>query len=285
MEREKKYEQLSKDCPKVFQEAFKHTSRGRLDKAAHHWLVPRVRNYYGTESDGRSGVLDRIIRDLIHEFPDLHPNFLKLKDSSMEKEYLASLRNVVSVAASGIKAALGNPSKFQNIDKDVVKFLTGNTLPPRAHDLWAKFKIKQAKEAAEQAAKREKEQPCSEPIGSRDQSENELEKPFNYPAEWDQVYAGHVKTHGKKFAANHRLKFEQDFRTERFDQLPTQEKKIWEEQAAKLEKPFDRLDIIASGMPFMNHVFKRFAEIAEVPMLVILGAPDFQNPREVVIYQ
>ncbi|KIO26896.1 hypothetical protein M407DRAFT_23838 [Tulasnella calospora MUT 4182] len=271
--REEEYERLSKDCPKVFQEAFKHTARGRLDKVAHHWLVPRVQNYYLTQPDGRSGLLDRIVRDLVNEFPDLHPNFLKLKDSSMEKDYLASLRNMVSVAASGVKSALGNPTKVENIDKDIIKFLTGTTVAPRAHDLWAKCMIKKAKEEAEKLGESDTDRP-----------ERPSDRTPNILTDWEAHFDEAVKIHGKKYANSHRLELEQDFRKKKFEELLPEERKIWDVQAATFEKPYDRLEVVANGLPFMNHVFKRFAETAEIPMLVLLGAPDFRNPREVIIY-
>ncbi|KAG9044325.1 hypothetical protein FS837_008341 [Tulasnella sp. UAMH 9824] len=274
---EEHYESLSKSCPKVFQEAFKHTARGRLDKVAHHWLVPRVKNYYETHSDGRGGLLDRIVRDLVNEFPDLHPNFLQLKDSSMEKEYLSSLRNTISVAASGIKSALGNPNKVEKIDKDVVKLLTGTTAPTRPHDLWANWVLKKAKEEAEERERSGAKNP-------ERLTEKDGEKSLDLLGQWKAFYDGIVKTQGKKYASDHRLKLEQDFRKKKFEDLPLAERKIWEDHASKLERPFHRLDIVASGLPFINHLLKRFAELAGVPMLVLVGAPDPHNPREVIIY-
>lgn len=195
----------------------------------------------------------------------------------MEKEYLASLRNTISVAASGIKSALGNPIKVDKIDKDVVKLLTGATAPTRAHDLWANWMLKKAKDEAEERERNGATNP--------ERSSEDMEMSLDLLVEWKAFYDGIVKAHGKKWASDHRLKFEQDFRKKKFEEVPLQERKIWEDQASKLERPFHRLDIVASGLPFINHMLKRFAELAEVPMLVLVGAPDPHNPREVIIYQ
>lgn len=195
----------------------------------------------------------------------------------MEKEYLTSLRNTISVAASGIKSALGNPNKVEKIDKDVVKLLTGAAAPTRAHDLWATWMLKRAKEEAEEREKNGAKE--SEGLSEKDG------KALDLLIEWKAFYNGIVKAHGKKYASDHRLKFEQEFRKKKFEELPLQERKIWEDQASKLERPFHRLDIVASGLPFINHMLRRFAELAGVPMLVLVGAPDPHNPREVIIYQ
>ncbi|KAG8972487.1 hypothetical protein FRC05_009840 [Tulasnella sp. 425] len=270
-ERQTHYEEQSAKYPKVFQDAFKHTERGRLDKYPHLWLIPRLHNYFYTSRDGRTALLDRIIRDLIQEFPDLHPNFLKLRDVTMEKEYLAALRNVVFVAISGIKGALENPTKVENIDKDVVKHLTGAMVPLRPHDLWAKAELAKPKEEATDADQVAGETaPLTESPSLQDQ--------------WEAVFDEAKKTHGVKAANRTRLKLEQKFRKQKFDQLPAAEKKFWNDLAAESEKPVDPTTALATGLPFVNLVNKRFSDLAQVPMVILMGAPDPSNPGKILVY-
>lgn len=276
-ERELEYQKRSEDCPLIFQEAFKHTARGRLDKTAHLWLIPRIHNYYNTDQDGRSNLLDRIVRDLVHEFPDLHPNFLKLRNSAMEKEYLSSLRNLVSVAASGIKSTLGNPSKVEAINKDVVKQLTGPKTASRPHDLWMKSVLDRLKD--------------EEPEMDSDDSEaaqlrrRQLAEARDIQAAWDTVYDDTKEKHGAKYAKKHRLRIEQEFRQAKFSQLGEEVQAIWEGLAVEADKAIDPTTALIGGMPFVNLVTKRFGEIAKVPLVIMIGAPDLQNPGQYLVYQ
>lgn len=271
-ERKAEYGNRSREHPKLFQEAFKHTARGRLDCDVHLWLVPRIYNYYYTPREGRTELLDRIVRDLVEEFPDLHPEFHKLRDSSMEKEYLTGLRNTVCVATSGVKAALENPAKVDNIDKDVVKHLTGTAAPSRAHDLWAKTVL------ARTGDRKETE--------GLELSDTNGESPLTLQEEWDAEFAEAVRVHGKKKAAQNRLKLEQEFRKKKFDKLPDVEKKVWEDLAAtEVERPVDPMTALTTGLPFLNVVLKRFSHLSESTVVLLLGAPDYANPGKILVYQ
>ncbi|KIO29008.1 hypothetical protein M407DRAFT_6486 [Tulasnella calospora MUT 4182] len=272
--REAEYKTLSENYPLIFREAFKHTARGRLDRAAHLWLVPRVHNYYHTSQDGRSSLLDRIVRDLVHEFPDLHPNFLKLKDSLMEKEYLTSLRNLVSVATSGIKSTLENPSKVESINRDIVKQLTGANGPSRPHDLWIKSILDRLKEDELEA----------DNDGDAGRRQEELAEARALEAEWTARYNQIKKVHGSKYATRHRLKHEQEFRKEKFGNLSPETQAIWDDLAEKVDSAIDPVTALVTALPFVNLVNKRFCEIAKVPMIIMVGAPDQQHPGQFLVY-
>ncbi|KAG8901154.1 hypothetical protein FRC00_008741 [Tulasnella sp. 408] len=271
-ERQESYARESVNHSKVFQDAFKHTARGRLDKHAHLWLIPRLHNYYDTKSrDARSALLDRIIRDLIHEFPDLHPNFFKLRDTSMEKDYLNALRNVVFVAISGIKPALQNPSKVENIDKEIVKQLSGAGAPRRPHDLWARDQQEKAKAEQSKAAQ----------SGEKKPSNGES----NLDSEWHTVFEEAKVALGVETATKHRLELEQKFRKQKFELLSEAEKTIYNDMAADPKKPIDPTAALISGLPYLNLVVKRFTDLAEVPMVILMGARDPSNPERILVFQ
>ncbi|KAG9025763.1 hypothetical protein FS837_004822 [Tulasnella sp. UAMH 9824] len=274
--REAGYQDECEKCPLVFQEAFKHTARGRLDKIAHIWLVPRIHNYYQTDQEGRSSLLDRIVRDLVHEFSDLHPNFLKLKNFSMEKDYFTGLRNLVSVACSGIKSNLENPSKVESINKEIFQRLTGSVVPSRPHDMWYKSIIDRLKEP-----EGEEEEDNSEAA--------ELRKKLLAEARalqdgWEATYNSAKNIHGAKYAVNNRLKIQQEYRKEKFGKAPNEEQAFWVENAAKAEKAIDPITALISALPIVNLVNTRFCEIAKVPMVIMIGAPDHQNPGQYIVY-
>ncbi|KAG8925863.1 hypothetical protein FRC01_009602, partial [Tulasnella sp. 417] len=274
--REKEYEKKSEDCPLVFREAFKHTARARLDKVAHLWLVPRVHNYYHTHSEGRSDLLDRIVRDLVHEFADLHPNFLKLKDASMEKDYLGSLRNLVSATSSSIKSTLENPSKVEAINKEVIKHLTGSVVASRPHDLWYSSIVDRLKEEDGGMEKDE-----GEPGKIR---QAQLAEAQALEQGWNEAYDEVKNGKGAKHASRHRLKLQQEYRKAKFGQIGEEEQRIWEENAAEADRPVDPTTALISGLPFVNLVNRRFAELAKVPLVILVGAPDHQNPGRYLVY-
>ncbi|KAG9017570.1 hypothetical protein FRB90_000703 [Tulasnella sp. 427] len=269
-EREAAYEDLSKQCPLVFQNVFKHTARARLDRMARFWLVPRIQNYYFTPTECRKALLNRIVRDMFHEFPDLHPNFLKLKNATEERKYLIAVWNVVSHAACSLKSTLENPTKIDNIDKDIVRHLMGTAGPVRPHDLWARSLT-------------------DRPGGEASQDIEPGDRPEdgdgpNVLAEWDAMFEEVKAQHGDKYASRNRLKLEQDFRKDKFSKLSEEEQKIWADLAANSDRLVDSTTALATGLPLVNLMLKRFAGIAEVPMVVILGAPDLQNPGKVLVY-
>ncbi|KAG8902566.1 hypothetical protein FRC00_002450 [Tulasnella sp. 408] len=277
--REAEYKTLSENFPLVFREAFKHTARGRLDRVAHLWLIPRVHNYYHTKSDGRSALLDRIVRDLVHEFPDLHPNFLKLKNSAMEKEYLTSLRNLVSVATSGIKSALDNPSKVESIDKDIIKQLTGTNRPSRPHDLWATSLLN--------LLKTEDKEPGSDMESDDDDDDNREEQLTQARAlrsGWEEMYDQVKKTKGAKCASRNRLKLQQDYWKRKFELLSEEQQAFWGDLAGKTDRSIDPVAALEKALPFVNKVIRRFCEITKIPMVVLAGAPDQQNPGKFTVY-
>ncbi|KAG9047219.1 hypothetical protein FS837_002781 [Tulasnella sp. UAMH 9824] len=275
--REAEYKARTENLPLAFREAFKHTARGRLDKVAHLWLIPRVHNYYQTKPDGRSALLDRIVRDLVHEFPDLHPNFLKLKSSSMEKEYLTSLRNLVSVAASGIKSALENPSKVEKIDKEIIKLLTGTNRPSRPHDLWATSLL--------DLLKTEEKETGSDIEGDDDDDrEEQLAQARALKSGWEEAYNQFKKTEGAKRASRNRLKLQQEYWKSNFEMLPEKQQAVWVDLAGKADPSMDPEATLAKALPFVNLVNRRFCEITKIPMIILAGAPDPQNPGKFIVY-
>ncbi|KAG8914635.1 hypothetical protein FRC00_011930 [Tulasnella sp. 408] len=242
-ELEASYERQSANYPAVFQQAFKHTAHGRLDKHAHLWLIPRLYNYYHSRSrEQRTALLNRIIQDLVAEFPDLHPNFLKLCDVVMENKYLDSLRNVVFVAIGGIKSTLENPSKIENIDKDMIKRLTGTTLPPRPHDLWASTELAKIQDRPDTA-------PATAPG-----KEGSSQQVPNLKDDWKAFLEEAKKTQGAEAGSKHRLKLQQEFRKLKFGQLPEAEQQIYIDGAKASNKPIDPVTALVSGLPFLNLV-------------------------------
>ncbi|KAG9011577.1 hypothetical protein FRB90_007158 [Tulasnella sp. 427] len=239
------YTRESLRFPKIFQDAWKHTQRGRLDKYPHLWLVPRLYNYFYTDDQGgRSAILNRTVEDLFKEFPNLHPNFQRLRDAKMERDYLEAIRNVVFVAVNGIKSTFGNPTKVENIDKEIVKHLTGTAQAPRPHDLWAKAELAKSME---------------------DDPEPSTTKSFR--SQWEAVLAEAEAELGQKF-----------------NQLPEAEQKIWSDLAANPEASVDSATALATGLPFVNLVVKRFNELTHVPMVILMGAPDPSHPGKILVY-
>lgn len=190
----------------------------------------------------------------------------------MEKEYLGGLRNTISVATSGVKSALENPARADNIDKDVVKYLTGAAAPARPHDLWAKAELEASK--------------CEEKPEGQTLAPEAGELPLTLQQEWDAEFAELKKVHGARSATRNRLKLEQEFRKSKFDKLPDAEKKIWEElAAAETDQPIDPSTALITGLPFLNIVMKRFSQLSKSSVVLLLGAPDPANPGKILVYQ
>lgn len=196
----------------------------------------------------------------------------------MEKEYLTSLRNLVSVATSGIKSALENPSKVENIDKEIVKQLTGTNRPSRPHDLWATSLL--------DLLKTEEKEPGSELEGDDDEAcQGQLAQARALRSGWEEAYNEVKKTEGAKHASRHRLKLQQEYWKKEFEQQSEEEQGFWVELAGKAERSLDPAAALAKALPFVNLVNRRFCEITKVPMVILVGAPDQRNPGKFVVYQ
>lgn len=195
----------------------------------------------------------------------------------MEKEYFTGLRNLVSVACSGIKSNLENPAKVEAINKEIIKRLTGAVVPSRPHDLWFKSIVNRLKEPQEEGD--------DENIEAAELRQKLLAEAQALQDGWETTYNRTKDLHGAKYAANHRLKLQQEYRKEKFGKAPEEEQAFWVESAAKAEKAIDPMTALMSAMPFVNLVNGRFCEIAKVPMVIMIGAPDHQNPGQYIVYQ
>lgn len=149
------HDRAYKNCPLVFQEAFKGTARGLFDSEVHRWLVPILWNYHNrTQRGDRIQYLQSTIRDLFKVFRDLHPDFLKLKDVEMELDYHSRIRNRISTAYYQIARTLKIPGKLEFIDKEVVKYLVEGGTRQRPHDLWARAEIAKGGDESEDSGDR-----------------------------------------------------------------------------------------------------------------------------------
>lgn len=260
------HEKACKKCPLVFQEAFKGTARGLFDREVHVWLVPILWNYHNrVQRQDRIRFLQSTVRDIFQTFKDLHPDFLKLKDVEMELEYQLKIRNRISSAYYQIARTMKIPGKLEFIDKEVVKYLVEGGHRPRPHDLWAKAEIAKGQDDGEGL-------------------EGEDAIP-TYVKEWAAEATHHQQTMSKKKWHENRLQIEQDFRKNMFEALNETEKAFWVAQANVDEKPVDEMAALARGLPFVTLVLDRFSKLTGVPLLVMLGAPDYNDPGKLLVYQ
>ncbi|KAG9044756.1 hypothetical protein FS837_007580 [Tulasnella sp. UAMH 9824] len=268
------HERAFKNCPLVFQEAFKGTARGLFDSEVHRWLVPILWNYHNrTQRGDRIQYLQSTIRDLFKVFRDLHPNFLKLKDVAMELEYHNKIRNRISTAYYQIARTLRIPGKLEFIDKEVVKYLVEGRTRKRAHDLWAKAEIAKGGDDSEgSGADADKES---------DADDNEAS---TYVKDWQAEVAQQRKSMSKKKWKANRLQVEQEFRKREFAKLDQTAKAFWEAQVNADEKPVEEMAGLARGLPFVNLVVSRFSKLTGTPVLVLVGAPDYNDPQKLLVY-
>lgn len=264
------HEMACKKCPLVFQEAFKGTARGLFDREVHVWLVPILWNYHNrVQRQDRIRFLQSTIRDLFQVFKDLHPDFLKLKDVEMELEYHVKIRNRISSAYYQIARTMKIPGKLEFIDKEVVKYLVEGGNRPRPHDLWAKAELAKGNDEGEGLE-----------AGALNEGPSDT-----YASEWQAEANRLQKSMSTKKWLAHRLHLEQEFWKSRFNTLNETEKAFWTAQANIDEKPVDEMAALARGLPFVTLVLDRFSKLTGVPLLVMLGAPDYNDPGKLLVYQ
>lgn len=260
-------QQRSEACPAVFQHALKSSAKGNFDVQVHWWLTPVLQRYHllGEDRQARSRYLrGSVLPDMFKVFPDLHPDYIKVRDAEMEKAYLDKTCNTISAAYHQLRTKLKVPGKLEVVDKEVIKWLSEPSQPPRPHDLWARSQLDHDKAT------------------NPDQRQS---GPTQFAKDWKEKKAEYREELGsEKWEAN-RLSLEQDFRKKAFDNLSDDEQKIWIRQASAESKPVDKMTAFVRGLPFVTHVVKRFTELAQVPMAILLGAPDPQEPGKLLIYQ
>ncbi|KAG8933460.1 hypothetical protein FRC01_009128 [Tulasnella sp. 417] len=263
------HERAFKNCPLVFQEAFKGTARGHFDREVHMWLVPILWNYHNrTQRGDRIQYLQSTIRDLFKVFRDLHPDFLKLKDVEMELDYHGKIRNRISTAYYQIARTLKIPGKLEFIDKEVVKYLVEGGTRQRAHDLWAKAEIAKGGSDSDES----------------DADGDEVPSASTFVKDWQAEMERQQRTMSSKRWRDHRLEIEQEFRKREFEKLGETAKAFWNAQANADEKPVDEMAGLARGLPFVNLVLSRFSKLTGAPVLVLVGAPDYNDPTKLLVY-
>lgn len=272
------HDRAYKNCPLVFQEAFKGTARGLFDSEVHRWLVPILWNYHNrTQRGDRIQYLQSTIRDLFKVFRDLHPDFLKLKDVEMELDYHSRIRNRISTAYYQIARTLKIPGKLEFIDKEVVKYLVEGGTRQRPHDLWARAEIAKGGDESEDSG--------AEADKGSDAGVDEEASASTYVKDWQAEMERQKKTMSKKKWLDNRLQLEQEFRKREFAKLGETAKAFWNAQANADEKPVDEMAGLARGLPFVNLVLSRFSKLTGTPVLILVGAPDYNEPTKLVVYQ
>lgn len=265
MEKIRAIQERSEQCPVVYQHALKSSAKGNFDAQVHWWLTPVFRNYHllGEDRKVRSRYLcDTVLPDLFKQFPDLHPDYIKVRDTAMEKYYLDKIRNTISAAYHQLRPKLAVSGKVEMVDKEIIKCLTETSQPSRPHDLWAR-----------------------DQLDSLDENGKEEQAPSQFAKDWDAKKAQCVAALGVEKWEEMRLSIEQEFRKAAFERSPEAEQELWTRKANEKKKPVDKMTALTRGLPFFTRVAKRFGELAEVPMAILIGAPDPQDPSQLVIYQ
>ncbi|KAG9041029.1 hypothetical protein FS837_012807 [Tulasnella sp. UAMH 9824] len=250
-------QERSEQCPVVYQHALKSSAKGNFDAQVHRWLTPVFRNYHllGENRQARSRYLREIVLpDLFKQFPDLHPDYIKVRDTKMEKDYLDKIRNTISAAYHQLRPKLAVSGKVEMVDKEIVKCLTETSQPPRPHDLWARDQL--------------------DPLDENGEEKNDLSQ---FAKDWEAKKAQCLEALGAEEWEDMRLSIEQEFRKAAFERRPAAEQDLWTRKASAKKKPVDKMIALIRGLPFFTHVAKRFGELAEVPMAILIGAPDPQD--------
>lgn len=151
---------------------------------------------------------------------------------------------------------------METVDKEVIKWLTETSQPPRPHDLWARDQLE-----------------------NKDADGKPKKEPSQFAKDWDVKAKQSLATLGPKAWADNRLSIEQEFRKAEFERRPGAEQEIWTRRANAKNKPVDKMTALIRGVPFATHVLKRLGDLAEVPIAILIGAPDPQDSSKLVIYQ
>lgn len=251
VERIRAIQERSEQCPAVYQHALKSSAKGNFDAQVHWWLTPVFRNYHllGENRNGRSRYLrETVLPDLFKQFPDLHPDYIKVRDTKMEKDYLDKIRNTISAAYHQLRPKLAVSGKVEMVDKEIIKCLTEASQPPRPHDLWARDQL--------------------DPLDE----DGEEKEPSQFAKDWEAKKAQCVELLGAEEWEDMRLAIEQEFRKAAFERRPDDEQDLWTRKASAQKKPVDKMIALVRGLPFFTRVAKRFGELAEVPIAVLVGA-------------
>lgn len=89
----------------------------------------------------------------------------------------------------------------------------------------------------------------------------------------------------KKKWKDNQLEVEQEFWKREFRKLDETVKAFWEAQANADKKPVDEMAGLAQGLPFINLVLSHFSKLTGTPVLVLVGAPDYNDPQKLLVYQ
>ncbi|KAG8919527.1 hypothetical protein FRC01_001244 [Tulasnella sp. 417] len=222
-------QQRSEACPATFQNVLKSSAKGNFDA----------------------------------QFPDLHPDYIKVRDAEMEKLYLDKTCNTISAAYHQLRSKLKLTGKVESMDKMIIKWLSEPSQPPRPHDLWARSQLNRSDAT---------DSPGPSPVLTQ------------FAKDWQVKKAASLEQLGPEEWEAKRLAIEQEFRKKAFENLVEAERNIWIRQAKAEEKPVDKMTALIRGLPFVTHVVKRFADLAEVPMAILLGAPDPTQPGGLAVY-
>lgn len=114
-----------------------------LDEIVEFWLCPRVYHYVRLPKGGaRSAYSNLVVAELLEEFDDLHPDYLKFKSIEAEVVYLNALKHIIHRRAHTMTTNL-KKSGYRVLEKDLDsagwKHFQKIYQPrkKRAHDLWA----------------------------------------------------------------------------------------------------------------------------------------------------
>lgn len=195
----------------------------------------------------------------------------------MELDYHNKIRNRISTAYYQIARTLKVPGKLEFIDKEVVKYLVEGGTRQRPHDLWARAEIAKGGDGSEE----------SDADGDKESDAGGEEAPSTstYVKDWQAEMELQQKTMSKKKWRDNRLQVEQEFRKREFAKLDETAKAFWDAQANADEKPVDEMAGLARGLPFVNLVLSRFSKLTGTPVLVLVGAPDYNDPQKLLVYQ
>ncbi|KAG8915273.1 hypothetical protein FRC00_005983 [Tulasnella sp. 408] len=254
----------AEECPAVYHHVLKSSAKGNFDAQVHWWFTPIFRNYHliGEDRQARSRYLrNSVLPDLFRQFPDLHPDYIKVQDTKMERAYLDRVCNTISSAYHQLRPKLAVAGRVETVDKEIIKWLTEPSQPPRPHDLWAR-----------------------DQLDSNDANGKPKKELSQFAKDWQAKTTECLATLGAKTWVDNRLSIEQEFRKAAFAKRPEAEKDLWNRRANAKNKPVDKMTALIRGFPFATHVLRRFSDIAEVPIAILIGAPDPQDSSKLIIY-
>ncbi|KAG8963811.1 hypothetical protein FRC00_005000 [Tulasnella sp. 408] len=249
---DKKAEQA---LPKYARGQIKGIKRAYFDAEVHLWLAPRIYNLSRLEdhSSTKGTLQATVIRELFERFPDLHPNNLYLRNSTMEDAYINKIKSSLTSHTSTLKKkATSNNHPSARFGPVLLKSL-GKVASPRPVDLW--FRDPDVKLC----------------LGGWWTEENQKVVDKCAP---DVVR----KTWISRYTS---------WRKRAFARLPLDVREYYQEWAEELKNEPESMDpeqLILHGIPFVQSWLHEFSVKTGIPFMLILSTQNAENPTQIDTY-